>query len=674
MAKDKKPSIFADRGTIGSSDELDEYGVWVKSEPQDLSVLPEADGFSTEVPDTDDLDSAIPDLEDLPDFDSLAAASQDNGDSLNIPIDDFGLPDLGIDDNTDKITEEDNDSDVFNFGELAEPVDLNSIDLDSGNPDSAELNSAELSSDEPGSGDDEGFKEISMDEFVGTQNSADSADSADSLESEESEGPSDFSESTDSFESAEPIEIDADIESVITEAPVIAAVPLGIETNNSGPSSVLSAEKEPAKETQTLDLSTQLLMKIAEELSSIRSELSTLKREFSGLRAAPPQAEDKEKDLLGEEDDEKISLTGDEMNNILNTADFTEETGSDAAISPSENEGDSDELSLSTADLDVELDLSGSNLENLEGETKLGNSSLIDSNASEDNQISADVEMPDDSILDFSSAETDGLSDILESGVEPMTPAPAPEDTNYLTEDPLADNNASEDILPELTEEAPDESLDLSGAVIDEPDLSSEIHDNPLEEPSLDDVSINLDMSGLDVPDLGPVELDSSELEPIEPELESTEDDIALPVLDDVSKGLDDLLIAPEIPVVEEADFSGASEEKEESLEETVEEIPNETIEEIIEEIPEEIIEEIEEFLPEPEESAAVIPEPVPAKAPPASGDFSGIPANLKTELKTVLSYMDQLLEALPDDKIEEFAKSEYYDTYKKLFKELGLV
>jgi len=650
MAKDKKPSIFSDRGTIGSSDELDEYGVWVKSEPQDLSVLPEADGFSTQIPDTDDLDSAIPDLEDLPDFDSLVAASQDNGVSLDIPIDDNGLPDLEI---NDKTTEEDNDSDVFNFGELAEPVELNSIDLDSGNSDSAELNSAEPSSDESGSEDDEGFKEISMDEFVGTQNSA------------------------DSLESVEPIEIDADIESVITEAPVIAAVPVGIETNISSSPSVFSHEKETAKETQTLDLSTQLLMKIAEELSSIRSELSTLKREFSGLRAAAPQAEDKEKDFLGEEDDEKISLTGDEMNNILNTADFTEETGADAAaIGPSEpeNESDSDELSLSTADLDMEIDLSDSNLENLEGETKLGNSSLIDNivdeNTNEDSQISTEVEMPDESILDFSSAETDELNEILENGVEPMTSAPAPEDTNYLTADPLADSNDSGDIIPELKEETPDEP-DLSGAVIDEPDLSSEIQDNPLEEPSLEDISINLDMSDLDSP-FDSVELDSSELGPIEleteSELESAEDNVALPVSEDVLHGVDDLLIAPESPVVEEADSSVVSEKAEET--------PNETIEEIIEEIPEEIIEEIEEFLPEPEteESAPVIPEPVPAKEPPASGDFSGIPANLKTELKTVLSYMDQLLEALPDDKIEEFAKSDYYDTYKKLFKELGLV
>ncbi|MDL2229987.1 hypothetical protein LJC14_07040, partial [Treponema sp. OttesenSCG-928-L16] len=51
----------------------------------------------------------------------------------------------------------------------------------------------------------------------------------------------------------------------------------------------------------------------------------------------------------------------------------------------------------------------------------------------------------------------------------------------------------------------------------------------------------------------------------------------------------------------------------------------------------------------------------------------SDIPPNLKQELKTVLSYMDQLLESLPEDKIEEFARSEYFDTYKKLFEELGL-
>jgi hypothetical protein len=75
---------------------------------------------------------------------------------------------------------------------------------------------------------------------------------------------------------------------------------------------------------------------------------------------------------------------------------------------------------------------------------------------------------------------------------------------------------------------------------------------------------------------------------------------------------------------------------------------------------------------------AAGAPAEVPTAVEPVLSseheNESGIPSNLKQELKTVLSYMDQLLESLPEDKIEEFAKSEYFDTYKKLFEELGLV
>jgi hypothetical protein len=57
-----------------------------------------------------------------------------------------------------------------------------------------------------------------------------------------------------------------------------------------------------------------------------------------------------------------------------------------------------------------------------------------------------------------------------------------------------------------------------------------------------------------------------------------------------------------------------------------------------------------------------------------ADGADIGISPGMKGELKSVLAYMDHLLESLPEEKIEEFAKSEYFDTYKKIFKELGLV
>ena len=45
----------------------------------------------------------------------------------------------------------------------------------------------------------------------------------------------------------------------------------------------------------------------------------------------------------------------------------------------------------------------------------------------------------------------------------------------------------------------------------------------------------------------------------------------------------------------------------------------------------------------------------------------------MKEEIKSVLSYMDQLLENLPEEKITEFAQSEQFELYKKLFTELGL-
>ncbi|MCR5724599.1 MAG: hypothetical protein K6G80_05885 [Treponema sp.] len=67
---------------------------------------------------------------------------------------------------------------------------------------------------------------------------------------------------------------------------------------------------------------------------------------------------------------------------------------------------------------------------------------------------------------------------------------------------------------------------------------------------------------------------------------------------------------------------------------------------------------------------AAEHAEPAPEPAEPA---IPGIPSDLRQEIKSVLSYMDQLLENLPEDKIAEFAQSDQFETYKKLFKELGL-
>lgn len=44
------------------------------------------------------------------------------------------------------------------------------------------------------------------------------------------------------------------------------------------------------------------------------------------------------------------------------------------------------------------------------------------------------------------------------------------------------------------------------------------------------------------------------------------------------------------------------------------------------------------------------------------------IPQDLHEDLKRLLVYLDRLLESLPEAKIDEFAGSEYFDLYRKIF------
>jgi hypothetical protein len=644
MASQKKPSIYSDRSTIGSSDELDEYGVWVKSEPQDLSsVNPETQ------------ESPVPDMEEFPDFE--------------IGVTDTGAGEIPGDENADT-----GPAEKFDNGSLDLP------DLDAGMEDAGgfddigipEEDAGEAASGEPG------FTEVSMEDFL--------------------DNDPDFDE--------------PDIDDA------------GLEEEPS---------PAPAAGTASPDLSTQLLMKIADELSSIRGELSNLKKEFSVIRGEAP-AEDREGAQRGgffdEEDDEKIALTGDELDNILNTADFTEEAGADATetaaddfpagdtLSPVEDLSDADTLSpmedLSDADtlssaeafpdaeplpdtdllsstellsdgediiggepeipapepapaesgdaenFNIDLEIEQTDLVELGGESNVEESAALNDDLSFDSgefDISLDDTSPDEAVEP--AAETvetkdhEELKQLRETGAEPMTPAP--EDISYLEEDPLA---AEQEIsLDETPDESLDEislddtafdesSLDLSDAVIDEPDLGNQITENPLQEPSLDEISIDLD-------------LDGDEGETVE---------------EDLSPGTETEFGVEEIP-----------EPKEEAPEEEnfAQVIPEGFVVEAEDsQVPfEDDIEEKAftegEFTAEPEAAGTggTAEETAPGEDEQdiLAGD-SSIPGNIRQELKTVLSYMDQLLESLPEEKIEEFAKSEYFDTYKKLFKELGLV
>ena len=599
MANERKPSLYVDRGMIGSSDELDEYGVWVKSEPQDIS--------SPGIMSSDD-DFAVPEMEDFPDFDDLEAEM--NSSYGKSKIDDS----LDID-----FSSDDDDFD-------------NLVSLDT-----------EIKDDD--------YSEVNLHDFI---------------------GPIDDTDTTD----------------------------------------VASSK----------DLSTQLLMKIANELSTIRAELGNIKREFSRLGPLGTSGGDGE-NFFDASDDEKIVLTGDEMDNILNNSDFSEQNEPEEVQSLDDTELDNlelddlelDELEPIISETDEEEDISDLDLSDLDGS---------DLDTSELDTSELDASELDTSELDLSELDTSELDDFVTESLE-MSES---EQDDALGLDDLTDLSDLEEVesfdpMESSLEETEDDldipELDTLDDLADFGSLESETSESEtgeidtsvaLEELTEDfDSDLLEETESLEVNDLEVSDLleetetleDSSEEQSGEGYDLSGYENLQF-MLESMDKELDEEINLSS-DTLEDVDLSDLDSFEIESESDTVIEPEIDTeIDTELEDFNVSGLEPIELDIDEPdftdfetndleelevEESAedgndlSLIPEAMEGEvdeldlelAPRASSD-SEISPLLKEELKSVLSYMDQLLESLPDDKIEEFARSEYFETYKKLFKELGIV
>jgi hypothetical protein len=625
MATLKNPSIYDDRSTIGSAEELDEYGVWVKIEPEELS-------------DTEE--------EQFPDFDADFAP--------DIPLDETALSDA-------------------DFEDPAYPGNGEDIDFDD-----VEALRQDIESPFPDEPPNDAEAEPAMDESAGTP--------------------------------------------VAEPAPALAETPTARPT--AGPP----------------DLSTQLLMKIADELSSIKEELSTLKGELSAIRSEKPAhsaagAEAEDAGFFGEEDDDKIALTGDELDNIIHTAAFTEETGFDAGASPADDfatpdipapsfdepldepSGDSGEIIYDGLGRPLRAASPESRGNDAPGPAANPTAEAVsDSGGAQiiydglGRPLNRNISEDDSAGTSLDANEPDDLKALRENGVEPMTAAP--EDTSYLEEDPLAEEN-----------------LDLSDAIIDEPDLSEGVKDTPLEEPSLDNLSL-IDLETIDdgAPPPGKDEEtieerpffeditfeDLSDPEgPLNSESITGTENPGEEETIDLSVFEDDFLLGDADGLDGSADVAEAGELSFEVLDEDTElpvqqniqdnvitedsfesisfdddgELSELMIDDDLEQsLPEDMkLEldfpsfEIEDSIPKEEEEAEDDKNfDLPGSADTADAGESAIvtaevPPAVRMELRDVLIYMDKLLESLPEEKINEFAQSEHYNTYKKLFEELGI-
>jgi len=421
------------------------------------------------------------------------------------------------------------------------------------------------------------------------------------------------------------------------------------------------------------DKATELLMKIAHEISDLKAELNNLKAtmtaqsktvaESSVKDTGNPQTEknaDTESSGFFSDDDtdETIALTGDELNNILITADFTEERNSeDGERAPAEETQAAEEENQNyevppvlTKDIDPDME-----------ETPPADHSFEDSIAEPE---------PVESDGDYK-PEAEGEKLLASDPVFNVEAAPItslPEDLSYLDEssevpdegEELIDNDSSDQETAELEEigeaEPADEESDFE-------DINIESFDIPSEQE-------------IEVPNIEPIAEEPKAAAVIEAEPETEE--VRFPAEVTEERTIHELQNDEDFPnPFADASTASEAEIKEEIIEEPfVADAPviESAAEETGHEAPIEELDAIPELEPEEEGNSKEPKQETLLQAATKKREATiSIPLELKNEIKSVLSYMDQLLEALPEKKIEEFAKSEYFETYKHLFEELGI-
>ena len=450
-----------------------------------------------------------------------------------------------------------------------------------------------------------------------------------------------------------------DYELAITEEDNVQSAPVIDEIKSDS----VTQNKEETTETT---VNNELLEKIVSDLSGLKDEINSLKNDLAELKEKntldnissgqndgeqpaereielPVQSEPAEEPggfFNSDEEDDTIALSGDELSNIVSNADFTEET----------------------AEPDTQYD---------------------ESTEETVTEEQPEQELPEDFSADFSND----------------TPFGGIEDTVIPDEEP--DSGLSMDINEEILEEPNLDDIETNADIPEEIEIPKvdDIAETQDEEPDLDDILVESSSTDFmdSVTDSTNMQPDIEITEPVEPELAEEEAAITKEEADDITSEYSADTTENTEPVLDEDAALELPEESssdaENTAEESTDDIFNETaiedaqhtqdamMNDIMNEAPSvdnALSEENVDYLSKDntvlsdDEAAVAESEPEPS-AETEQTDTSDLPSDIKEDVKSVLLYMDQLLENLPEDKIMEFAKSEQFTTYKKLFNELGL-
>lgn len=668
--------------------------------------------------------------------------------------------------------------------EIIEETDYDSEDeFDSESEESVQEDINESSSVDVGP-----MEEVSLDDFSLDESDAASADAAAAAVAGAAGNGGESSEDGSSGSFAAPKKTVIDYDLAITEDDEISSSPSIKEIKTDA----IAEEKETS--TESTAVNNELLERIISDLSGLKSEISTLKNDLAILKdresfekepgfpvdkeGSGVVAETAEEEPSGffnnSDEDETIALSGDELTNIMNSADFTEEVVDNTGISAEPEIVENEEEEIPEFISDEEIAQSSTEEETAEEPQEEPFSVAEETSAPETEAETLSETETEDFQIDGIPSEIDAEAESVDSADELSSEDMFSETPSF--EETETDGNISEtesfgepaEIQPEdfSSEEIPET---IPEDIIDEPVLSesaetsgdftedfpslpkepfaeenkeqdteaTEISATETEEPLLSDSGLETE-TVFETEDEPEAELSADFEDEVidEPVFETVEDslpeEIDIPKVDDVAsddeeKTADDIMVASsnsdfmdsvstDEPIISDEDETSAepeniqTEEPESELEvfeepeiieneepSISEEIPafeepviseEETLDfepkpasdmfkdEIMEEPPtveEAITDENIDYLKEDSENLDDSSDSENAKETSSSESKGDLPEDIKADVKSVLLYMDQLLENLPEEKIMEFAKSEQFATYKKLFNELGL-
>ena len=365
---------------------------------------------------------------------------------------------------------------------------------------------------------------------------------------------------------------------------------------------------------------TAIFNQIVSELSSLKNEIADLKDELKTMKISSPVQETQEIEIPEEkeqagffantDEDETIALSTDELDNILNTADFTQKSTEEENIENQKSEEIQEIPEIETAEENG----------NSEEEINFESPEQIQETQKEE-ELSAEDEIP------FATDDFDSIDESYSLDDEPIFA----ENDNFNFDDnegfslPEENSEVEEELPEEISIPKGDDDIFVESSSQDFIEASSSASETDSNNEEIEVVE--------EIPD-------NEEIEPVEEENisfdEISTDDFTFEENEEEKTSIEDSL----------------TEEKLQFLQSDVEEKENENSS-------------VQENKAQNEEIS------VPQES--ISNENESFDGELKTEIKSVLSYMDQLLENLPEEKIEEFAQSEQFDTYKKLFKKLGL-